>query len=487
MRPPLPRTRLSRLLVTGLLAGVAPVLVPGPASAQSPEKARAQTPAQAPAQAPAATPGTVLSATPPVTPFTAPAAPASEALQAVPLTLEEALTRGHQYAPSVVQAQGNLRSAQAAERSALGNYLPSLSATANSSLSSANRFNPQTNTPVTGSATAYSAGLNAGWDVFTGFRRGAERAQAQANLAAADSTLVQQRAQVAFAVAQAFFDEQRAEELVAVSRAQLERAQQGVAAAERRAGVGNATRSDVLRAQLELNTAREALRQTETQRVGAAFALGRLVGLDGPADAQLDGPPTPAPLPASGEELVASLVREAPGVRAAEEGVKAAGAGLGAARSQYFPQVRLNGGYSWYNQELSPATGNGSWQVGLGLSLPIFDGFARDEAVVRAQAQQATAAAQLEDTRRQLRSDASRLLAEVRLQQDRIGFAEQAVAVAKEDLRVQQERYRLGVTTMLDLLTSQGALVQAERSLVTARFDSQLARASLEALAGRSL
>ena len=56
-----------------------------------------------------------------------------------------------------------------------------------------------------------------------------------------------------------------------------------------------------------------------------------------------------------------------------------------------------------------------------------------------------------------------------------------------EDIKVQQERYRLGATTILELLTSQESLVQAQINLVAARFDYQIARAELEALAGRRL
>ena len=61
------------------------------------------------------------------------------------------------------------------------------------------------------------------------------------------------------------------------------------------------------------------------------------------------------------------------------------------------------------------------------------------------------------------------------------------VAAATEDLRVQQERYRVGAGTILDLLTSQAALTQAQTNLVQARFNYLIARAQLEALAGRSL
>jgi outer membrane protein TolC len=52
---------------------------------------------------------------------------------------------------------------------------------------------------------------------------------------------------------------------------------------------------------------------------------------------------------------------------------------------------------------------------------------------------------------------------------------------------VQQERYRLGASTIVDVLTSQEALDQAEVNVVTARFDYLRARAQIEALIGRTL
>ena len=59
--------------------------------------------------------------------------------------------------------------------------------------------------------------------------------------------------------------------------------------------------------------------------------------------------------------------------------------------------------------------------------------------------------------------------------------------VAEEDLRVQQDRYRLGASTILDQIQSQENLVQAETDVVTTRYDYQIARAELEALLGRAL
>ena len=69
----------------------------------------------------------------------------------------------------------------------------------------------------------------------------------------------------------------------------------------------------------------------------------------------------------------------------------------------------------------------------------------------------------------------------------RVAIAERGRTVAEEDLRVQAERYQLGVTTILDLQTSQVALSDAENAWVLERQNLGLALAQLEAVLGRSI
>ena len=54
-------------------------------------------------------------------------------------------------------------------------------------------------------------------------------------------------------------------------------------------------------------------------------------------------------------------------------------------------------------------------------------------------------------------------------------------------MRVQQERYRVGASTILDLLTSQAALTTAGVNVVQTRFNYLISRATLEALVGHAL
>jgi outer membrane protein len=275
--------------------------------------------------------------------------------------------------------------------------------------------------------------------------------------------------------------------MTAVAEARVERAEQGLVAAERRRQVGSATRSDVLRATLEMNTAREAVLQARTARNTAAYALGRLIGAEGPAQAVRSEEVAPRPLALSDQELLALLERESPSVAAAEAELRSAGATVSATRTQYLPTVRASSGYDWYNQDPAIAAGRTSWSMRLSLSYPIFDGFRREESMERVRVQEQVAEMRLADARRGVRADAERVLGELRLAGDRIALLEEAVTVAEEDLRVQQELYALGASTILDLLASQTALVEAQNDLVSARFDYRLARAEFEALAGRAL
>ncbi len=417
-----------------------------------------------------------------------PAAVRAQAPQQPPeiaVTLEEAIERAMKFSPQIAQATGQVRTSEAAERSAWGAYLPTVTASAGSSLSSTQRFNPQTNTTATGSAGAYNGGVAASWDVFTGFRRSAAREQAKAQSRAAVSQLVSGRANVALTVSRAFFDVQRAEQLVEVAQARIERANQGIDAAKLRVTAGSATRSDLLRSELELNTAKQTLLEAETQRVAAGFALGRLIGVE--AAVRAVGAPEAAPAPVGNGTMVEQLVLNAPAVLAAEASAEAAQAGIDAAKSRYWPSLRLSTGYDFFGQGNALASPVPSWSVRLGLSFTIFDGFVREEAVERARVQDMVALSELADTRRAVRAEAERARGQVLLSVERISLAQQAVDVAREDLRVQQERYSLGVSTILDLLASQSSLVQAESDLVTARFDYQIARAELVALAGRPL
>jgi outer membrane protein TolC len=274
---------------------------------------------------------------------------------------------------------------------------------------------------------------------------------------------------------------------VTVAQARLDRAKEGQVAAERRLQVGSATRSDVLRSELETMNARNALASAQAQLRTATYALGRLVGADGPIFARPFTQPAPRPLALSDAELERIAIEQAPFVTSAGANYESTRAGASAARAQYLPSLRLTGGYNWFNSNPTFNDGRLSWSMGLGINYPLFNGFTREDQIARAEATARNASATYADARRRARAELQRVLSALRLAEEQVALTKQAAAVAREDLRVQDERYKQGMSLILDRITSQVALMDAERNEVAARYDYEIARAELEALIGRTL
>ena len=126
-------------------------------------------------------------------------------------------------------------------------------------------------------------------------------------------------------------------------------------------------------------------------------------------------------------------------------------------------------------------------QLRIGLSWTLFNGFKREQTVAQNAANLDFAKAQAADARRQIDAQLTQQLAATFTAWAQIAIAGADVAAATEAVRVQQERYRLGAGTLLDLLTAQANLTQAAVSQVQARYNYLIARAQLEAIVGHSL
>jgi outer membrane protein TolC len=187
-----------------------------------------------------------------------------------------------------------------------------------------------------------------------------------------------------------------------------------------------------------------------------------------------------------------------PQVRAADAAARAASASIEVARAGYWPTVSLNGSASVNGGNVTipgggtaPSTTDFRFRQQRNFSLQVswnlFNRFQREQGIANQEANTESALATAAEARRFVQANLTTRLAELDAARVRIGITETSLQAATEDLRVQQERYRLGVATILDVLTSQEALTQAEVDAVNARFDYLRAKAQIEALIGREL
>jgi len=156
-------------------------------------------------------------------------------------------------------------------------------------------------------------------------------------------------------------------------------------------------------------------------------------------------------------------------------------------KAGYYPTLSLSGSTSLNGSSRNDYTFLQSRSISLGLSWPIFNRFQREQGIVNSLTSLENAEAQAADSRRAVIASLSAAIAALEAARLTITITQTSVLAAEEDLRVQQERYRLGAATIVDVLTSQEALNQAEVDVVIARFDYVRARASISALIGRTL
>ena len=408
------------------------------------------------------------------------------------LTLDEAVRLAEAARPAVIQARAQIRNAEAARLVAKGLWLPNLNASAQGNQLAAGgvgRVDPATGEVVPGGSTTRSVnfGLNSSVDLFDGFRRYNDRDVADAQLDAAGTGLTDARFQTRLQVTNQFYTLLAAQQLLSVREASVRRADEQLRQSVARLRAGSATRSDSLRSLVAFGTARGNTAIAQRDVIAAEASLGQLTGLEGRAGATDDSSYYKLITAIDTVSLVQEAAAKSPIVQNTAASATAAQAQLRSVKAAYWPTLTLSGSYTFNGSSIRNYDLTNQRQLNLGINWAIFNKFVRERNVALQVSNIEIADATAAEAVRQVRTTVISQLAGLDAAQTRITIAETSVVAASEDLRVQQERYRLGAATIVEVLTSQEALNQTEVDVVVARFDFLRARAQIEAVLGRTL
>ncbi|MGH7517202.1 MAG: TolC family protein [Gemmatimonadales bacterium] len=127
------------------------------------------------------------------------------------------------------------------------------------------------------------------------------------------------------------------------------------------------------------------------------------------------------------------------------------------------------------------------FQARLTVSLPIFTGFSRSLRLAKARAAQKDADESVRAQALQVRTNVHARYLGLETSYRTIALQERSRTAAREQLRLAQDRYRVGIGTALEVTDAQNAVQRAEGDYVTAVFDYHRAIAALEAAVGRPL
>lgn len=230
-----------------------------------------------------------------------------------------------------------------------------------------------------------------------------------------------------------------------------------------------AERADVIQMQ--------AMAQSRAEQ--ALVTLKTTLGLD------LSSAITPAdrleyrPQTVSVDEGVSEASLRQPEIKAAIKQREAAEADVRAAYGNYFPQVALSYMYDgqWSkNRDESSMTANG-YSVGVVVTLPLFDGFMRENALKTAKAKLDRAVLAEGLARQQIAKDVNQAALMLAAAEKSVDASRKGLEQADEEFRVVKERFASGRGIQVEILDAQVALTRARFNAVSALadYDSALA------------
>lgn len=430
------------------------------------------------------------------------------------LTADDAVKIALQKSPGIRQSEANVLSARSGLWSAYSRVVPNVGfgGARSGSFTHETRGNTATgNLPTPNStfdAESYrgSYGFSGEWRVLdpSGI---VGLSSARSGMKAADFGHQASRADVRFETKRLFFSVVKFVHLARVSSQALRLSRDDERRVRALFEVGSVSKSDLLRAQVR--TAQSVLdslladHAVTTGRISLAQEMGVPESQIGEVDTTL----TTVTYSVDPATVLAEARKQRPDILAADAEARSAELGLRSAHFARLPSVVLDGGYnpnlvssSSFKAALFDSTGaelgrlpvntrsttKGQYTGSISLSLPLFDGFATDSRVAAARSRLVSATETRDALLRNLEDEVRQTLLGHQEAVEREAVGRTAVASARENLNLVQQKYNVGSATILDLIDSQVALLQAASQLVSALADIHIAEAAVDRVRGKS-
>jgi outer membrane protein len=370
----------------------------------------------------------------------------------------------------------------------------------------------------------------------------------RANLDAAETDLTNAEAILRLAVTGQYLNVLAAQARAQLNDTLLASAQAQLDLSRARAAVGAATTLDVRRAEVQVGQAQVAVLRERNNIETEKLRLFQQLGVEQPTSVNLTTQLPVVEPTLNLQDLLSGARRANPALASARSRESAAAIGVRQARTAYLPTLRLQTGLSGYTSQerdiqasidqqrgsavsgMSSCLGTDSLRVKVGLpsisgscnsrftftdadaalirkenskypfdftrdpitfaaslSIPIFNGFQREQRAQEAEANR-------NDARYNVRAQELRITADVTSGYRNLLTAYQAVQIqtqnsqaAREALALAQERFRVGANTFVDVVQSRADFERAESDRITANYEFHRAYATLESAVGRPL
>jgi outer membrane protein TolC len=255
--------------------------------------------------------------------------------------------------------------------------------------------------------------------------------------------------------------------------------------AEKKKQTGSATDFDVLTIRVRVANARSEQVDVESALEKQTIALKRLLGIPVDQEISLKGDFNPTVGGIDLDSLFTLAYRQRPEMIIARDTETSFDIQAHLATLGNKPSMTANvslGLKNGYIPDLNKPTVN--WIAGVGLQMPLFDGFRTHYKTEASKAGLEAARAHSRDVEEQIRSEVRQALADIRARQEKIRTSELQLEQADQALALAKTQYEIGVITNLDLLVAQTSRYEANLQHIRALYEMILSRFALRQTIG---
>jgi outer membrane protein len=401
-------------------------------------------------------------------------------LLAINLSLEDAIDMGLNESPTYMQAKKEFLIRQKTNASAYSSLLP---------YASAGYVEARTRSRVDGielydsSESYYNVKME--WDFTPGDLLNAFSAHYGNN--SAYFSFLEMRNQTIYEIVSQYFNSLKLEKLYESRETAVKRTENNLRLIEEKNRLGSASKAEVLQGKVTNLQAQLDFMETKKNRKLYILRLKKLIGLEAGDSVYLQEPQIDSAIPLKDSILVLAMKKD-PLVNEYSSELKKARFDFTNTSLNNLFTVSFGAVYQHQDDEalnLSRLRDNYDYSIGFSISIPLFTGFSRINETLIAQLQVDLAELKLQEREKEL----SIAVEEGYLLYEEAGqkfqLAETTLSFAEESHKAASERYRLGESSMIELLGAEEDLLRAQYSLTEARFDWYLSLYRLKRLMGR--
>lgn len=341
--------------------------------------------------------------------------------------------------------------------------------------------------------TLFSLAVKAVYPLYTGGLASGRIAQAKAGVEAARQERRQTDIEVAYDVTRAYWGVVATGQVLQVARDTLVRMEATLELTQRlfETGSGRVKKTDFLRNKSMVETIRSMVAELEGQHRAARAGLEVAVEWDGEVPIEVADKELPyAPAGCQTPETISQAYTFSPQLARLQAGVAAARAGVSVARSSLLPKAGLFAdvhrfGNSSSTGMMSPENKFG-WSFGVGVEVPVFDGFRGLNEIREARASLKKLENQDALLRQAIAFDVKTTCSQITKGADQVKSSRDAYLAASENRELNERAYQEELVETKDVIEAQlmEAILAAQH--YRALYDNLESQAKLETIAGRA-